>query len=500
MKPALLFLLALPFIAISQKVKVNEYDKFIKQRRIEMEPVTVMSSSDAKISLTYNCIGSTFYVLLSGFGWGVSSISAENELIFLLANDSTVTVRSTGVQMYEVGMPHNTFKHKYFISLPEIETLSRNELVGVRKYTVQDQADMKVIKQYTAAIKKLSTLFIEELKKGRVLLPLYDIDIKEATKHVGDSVRICSKLFSSRYLDSSLNRPVLLNAGANYPNQLLTVVIPEEFRERFSNVPEVLYDKKKVCVCGVVQLVKNKPQIIVRDRAQMRIKTPIHLDEVPMYIGDSVTIYGKVAASKFYPDVEDSPTLLYMGGGAPYQKLTVVVEGVEGKPAEENKENFYAEKEIVVEGKLIMSKGKPQLVVHNDDQITVMRQAATAITAMNAEKDSKSSVKNASMMMTQKAEFPGGFANWQEFLNKNIIFPEELEIGERKKVVARVTIDKEGNLKVLGIVQSAGRVFDNEVLRVLKKAPRWNPETQNGLPVPVTLALPITFERVPQQF
>lgn len=500
MKTALLFLLALPFISIAQKVKVNEYDKFIKQRRIEMEPVTIMATSDAKISLTYNCIGSTFYVMLSGFGWGVSSISAENELIFLLANDSTVTVRSTGVQMYEVGMPHNTFKHKYIISLPEIEALSRNELVGVRKYTVQDQADMKVIKQYTASIKKLSSLFIEELKKGRVLLPLFEIDIKEAARHVGDSVRICSKLFSSRYLDSSLNRPAFLNAGANYPNQLVTVVIPVEHRAKFNNVPEILYDKKKVCVCGVVQLNKNKPQIIVRDRAQMRIKTPIHLDEVPMYIGDSVVIYGKVAASKYYPDVEDSPTLLYMGGGSPNQKLTVVIEGVEGKPAEENRENFYAEKEIVVEGKLVMAKGKPQLVVNDDNQITVMRQAAPAVAAMNAEKDSKSSVKNASMMMTQKAEFPGGFAQWQEFLNKNILFPEELEVGESKKVVARVAIDKDGNLKVLSIVQSAGRAFDNEVLRVLKKAPKWNPELHNGMPVPVTLSLPITFERIPQQF
>jgi TonB family protein len=500
MKPALLILLSLPFISLAQKVKINEYDKFIKQRRIEMEPVTIMATSSAKISLTYNCIGSTFYVLMNGFGWGVSSISAENELIFLLSNDSTLTLRSTGVQMYEVGMPNNTFKHKYFISLPEIEALSRNELVGIRKYTVQDHADMKVIKQYTPSVKKLSSLFIEELKKGRVLLPLYDIDAKVAAKHVGDSVRICSKLFSSRYLDSSINRPVLLNVGANYPNQLVTVVIPEEDRAKFNNMPDVLYDKKKVCVCGVVQLHKNKPQIIVRDRAQMRIKTPIHLDEVPMYVGDSVTIYGKVASSKYYPDVANSPTLLFMGGGFPNQKLTVIIEGVDGKPAEENKENFYAEKEIVVEGKLVMSKGKPQLQVYDDDQITVMRQAATAVTAMNAEKNDKSAVKNASMTMIQKAEFPGGFVRWQEFLNKNIIFPEELEVGESKKVVARVSIDKDGSLRVLNIAQSAGRAFDNEVLRVLKKAPKWNPELQNGIPVPVTLALPITFERIPQQF
>lgn len=495
MKRTVLLLMLLPLLSLAQKVKINEYDKFIRQRRIEMEPIPVLASSNASISLTYNCIGSTFYVLLSGHGWGVSSVSPENELIFLLANDSTVKVRSTGVQMYEIGMPHNTFRHKYFISLADLETLSRHDVMGIRKYAVQDFAEMKVASQYAAPVKKLSSMFIQELKKGKVLLPLVDIDAKDVPNHVGDSVRVCAKIYSTRYLDSSISRPAFLNVGATYPNQHLTVVIPEEDRSKFSNVPEALYDEKKVCVCGVVQLVKNKPQIVVRNRAQMRIKTPIQLEEVPLYIDDSVTIYGKVAASRNFPDVEGTPTVLYLGGGFPNQQLTVIMEGMETRTAEERRDNFYAGKELVIEGKLSLVKGRPQLMVQHEDQVTVLgRSTPEAMFAHS--KMEKPSSKAAAAGPSKNAQFPGGHTAWKEFLGKNIVFPEELEIGERKTVIAQVLIEKDGTPKIQNVVQSGGPSFDREVMRVLGKSPKWAPEVQNGSTIPISLMVPITFERV----
>jgi protein TonB len=46
------------------------------------------------------------------------------------------------------------------------------------------------------------------------------------------------------------------------------------------------------------------------------------------------------------------------------------------------------------------------------------------------------------------------------------------------------------------VVQSAGAVFDNEVIRVLKKMPKWKPAIQNGQPVAVTFTQPVTFQAV----
>lgn len=43
-----------------------------------------------------------------------------------------------------------------------------------------------------------------------------------------------------------------------------------------------------------------------------------------------------------------------------------------------------------------------------------------------------------------------------------------------------------------------GIVFDNEVIRVLKKMPAWTPATIAGQPVPVSLIQPVTFVGVEQ--
>lgn len=43
------------------------------------------------------------------------------------------------------------------------------------------------------------------------------------------------------------------------------------------------------------------------------------------------------------------------------------------------------------------------------------------------------------------------------------------------------------------IVQTGGDMFDKEVVRVCKKMPRWKPAIQNGMHVPVSYVLPVTF-------
>ena len=47
-----LFFLFLPFACAAQGVKLAQYDAFLKKQRIEMEPVTLLSSS-TKLTLTF---------------------------------------------------------------------------------------------------------------------------------------------------------------------------------------------------------------------------------------------------------------------------------------------------------------------------------------------------------------------------------------------------------------------------------------------------------------
>ncbi|MBA2746852.1 MAG: energy transducer TonB, partial [Flavisolibacter sp.] len=49
------------------------------------------------------------------------------------------------------------------------------------------------------------------------------------------------------------------------------------------------------------------------------------------------------------------------------------------------------------------------------------------------------------------------------------------------------------DVNTFSILQSGGKAFDAEVIRVLKKMPKWKPAIQNGRPVAVSFSQPVTF-------
>lgn len=91
------------------------------------------------------------------------------------------------------------------------------------------------------------------------------------------------------------------------------------------------------------------------------------------------------------------------------------------------------------------------------------------------------------------AEFAGGEEALRKFLMKNLRVPDELEAGQTKRVVLRFVIDKEGSVDRLTLVNSAGKRFDDEVLRVVKLMPRWKPARQGDRLVAVYFQLPVVF-------
>lgn len=90
-------------------------------------------------------------------------------------------------------------------------------------------------------------------------------------------------------------------------------------------------------------------------------------------------------------------------------------------------------------------------------------------------------------------EFPGGAEALKKFLARYLSTPDELEAGEKKVVKVKFKVDKDGSVNTFEIVTSGGDEFDGEVLRVVKKMPRWVPAIQNGVNVPVSYVLPVTF-------
>ena len=87
------------------------------------------------------------------------------------------------------------------------------------------------------------------------------INVEDVSKHVGDSVTVCSKVFGTKFFDRS--QMTVLNLGAAYPASPLTVVIFGKDLGNFSVSPEKMYADKEICVTGVIKEFKGKNEIVV---------------------------------------------------------------------------------------------------------------------------------------------------------------------------------------------------------------------------------------------
>jgi hypothetical protein len=100
------------------------------------------------------------------------------------------------------------------------------------------------------------------------------IKLEDAGKHVGDSVKVCAKIYGGIFLDRSTGTPTFLNVGGLYPNNQLTIVIWADLRKEFEQKPEEFYKDKNVCIFGKITLFKDKPQIVLYSKSQLVVDLP----------------------------------------------------------------------------------------------------------------------------------------------------------------------------------------------------------------------------------
>jgi len=98
------------------------------------------------------------------------------------------------------------------------------------------------------------------------------IKLEDAAAHVGDSVKACGKVAGMRFMEGSKGQPTLINMGAAYPNQLLTIVIWEDLRKQFDKTPEELFKDKDICITGKIELYRDKPQIVIKSKDQLQLQ------------------------------------------------------------------------------------------------------------------------------------------------------------------------------------------------------------------------------------
>ncbi len=108
-----------------------------------------------------------------------------------------------------------------------------------------------------------------------------------------------------------------------------------------------------------------------------------------------------------------------------------------------------------------------------------------AINANEREEDYK--------VIAQLPQYPGGMVAFMKWLTANLNYPKTGKNNDGQ-VVVQFIVKEDGAVSELKIVRSLNPQCDREVLRVLKKMPRWKPGTENGRPIMTQMVIPINFQ------
>jgi protein TonB len=89
----------------------------------------------------------------------------------------------------------------------------------------------------------------------------------------------------------------------------------------------------------------------------------------------------------------------------------------------------------------------------------------------------------------------GGMAAFYEYVGKKLKYPAQARrMGIEGKVFVEFVVDKDGSITDVKAIKGIGAGCDEEAIRVIQTAPKWNPGKQRGRPVKVRMILPITFK------
>jgi hypothetical protein len=86
------------------------------------------------------------------------------------------------------------------------------------------------------------------------------VELKDAANHIDEYAKVCGRIYGYKALDGL----TLVNMGAAYPDQLMTVVLKGAAISAAASI-----DGKMICVTGKLISYKGKPEIIVTDPGQL---------------------------------------------------------------------------------------------------------------------------------------------------------------------------------------------------------------------------------------
>jgi protein TonB len=90
---------------------------------------------------------------------------------------------------------------------------------------------------------------------------------------------------------------------------------------------------------------------------------------------------------------------------------------------------------------------------------------------------------------------PGGMSAWNKYLSDNLKYPTQARrMGVEGSVIVVFVVNTDGSIQDVEVLRGVGGGCDEEAVRVVKGAPKWEPGKQRGRPVRTRMRLPIRFK------
>jgi protein TonB len=98
------------------------------------------------------------------------------------------------------------------------------------------------------------------------------------------------------------------------------------------------------------------------------------------------------------------------------------------------------------------------------------------------------------ILVEKQPSFEGGMKAFYQYIAQHLEYPKQaIRVGREGKVFVSFVIDNDGSITQVEVLKGIGAGCDEEAVRVLQNAPKWNPGKQRGKPVKVRMQLPIVF-------
>ena len=121
----------------------------------------------------------------------------------------------------------------------------------------------------------------------------------------------------------------------------------------------------------------------------------------------------------------------------------------------------------------------------------IMLLAFVSVNAYSQSDDADNDVYN---MVDQSAKFQDGYNSIIKFVQENIKFPAEAkENNVNGKLMLSVVVEKDGSLSNITVKKGLGYGLDEEIVRIIKMMPKWQPAQHKGKTVRQSQTILIPF-------